>query len=212
MTRAERIADAVNRGLGQAALRVGEDYDVFRPDGAERPLDPERRLVRLACAFSAGLPWFKYPPTPGKPQRYAVLDGAYVQAGDYLCGTQGTFFVAAVGGFVPTLAVACNRVLDLVRAEEAPVEGLEGYGGETRCTLRTVLRGWPASVIADSAAPRGALPGDGAGASWRVLLPLLPEAPRAADLLVDDDGTRFVVGTAEGTPEGWRLIARQAEV
>ena len=211
MTGAERIADTINRGMGQAALRVGEEYDVFRPEGAELPLDPERRLVRLACAFSAGAPGFKRGPMPGKPHWYAVLDAAYVQVGDYLRGRPGIFFVASLGTLAPPLVVRCGRVLDLVRAEEAPVAGLEGYGGETRWTLRTLLRGWPASVLADSAAPRGALPADGAGTTWRVLLPLLPEAPRAADLLVAEDGTRLVIASAESTAEGWRLLARQAE-
>jgi hypothetical protein len=212
MTGAERIADAISRGLGQAALRVGEECDVFRPEGAELPLDPERRLVRLACAFSAGAPGFKRAPMPGKPHWYAVLDTAYVQVGDYLRGRAGTYFMASLGALVPPLVVRCNRVLDLVRAEEAPVAGLEGYGGETRWTLRTLLRGWPASVLADASAPRGALPADGAGTAWRVLMPVLPEAPRAADLLVGEDGTRLVVSSAEGTAEGWRLLARQAEI
>lgn len=212
MMNAERLQDAINRGLGQAALRIGQECDVFRPEGAELPLDPERRLVRLSCAFSAGMPGFKRQPMPGRPYWYALLDAAYVQVGDYLCGPQGTFFVASVAALAPPLVVRCERVVDVVRAEETAAGGLEGYGGETRCTQQTVLRGWPASVLATSLASRGMLPADGQGGTWRVTLPVLPVEPRPADLLVADDGTRFVVATAEGTAEGWRLLARQAEV
>jgi hypothetical protein len=212
MGAAARLQDTINRGLGQAALRVGQECDVFRPEGPESPLDPERRLVRLACAFSAGMPGFKRQPMPGVPHWYAVLDAAYVQVGDYLCGPQGSFFVASLAPLAPPLVVRCERVLDLMRAEEAVVDGIEGYGGETRCTLRTVLRGWPASVLAVSLTSRGILPMDGQGTMWRVMLPVLPAEPRAADLLVGEDGTRLVVASAEGTAEGWRLIARQAEV
>ena len=211
MTSAEQIADAISRGLGQAALQIGEDYDLFRPEGTELPLDPEWRILRLPCAFSAGLPGFKRQPMPGKPHWYGVFDAAYVQVGDYLRGRQGTFFVASVGGLVEPLVVRCDKSLDLVRAEEQPAGGLEEYGGETRWTLRTLLRGWPASVLAGGAAPRGELPADGAGVIWRVSLPVLPVAPQAADLLITEDGTRLVVATAEGTTEGWRLLARQAE-
>ncbi len=185
---------------------------MFRPDGVELPLDPERRLVRLACAFSAGMPGFKRQPMPGSPYWYAVLDAAYVQVGDYLCGPQGTFFVASLAPLAPPLVVRCERVVSLVRAEETAVAGLEGYGGETRWTQQVLLREWPASVLAMSAASRGLLPADGPGGMWRVTLPVLPVAPRPADLLVGEDGTRLVVGTAEGTAEGWRLLARQAEV
>lgn len=212
MMGAERLQDAVNRGLGQAALHVGQECDVFRPEGAELPLDPERRLVRLACAFSAGAPGFKRQPMPGKPHWYALLDAAYVQVGDYISGPQGTFFVAALAAIAPPLVVRCDRVLDLVRAEDGPVGGIEGYGGETRCNLRPILGGWPASVLTVSSASRGALPADGPGVLWRVLLPVLPVEPRSADLLIGEDGTRLVVGAAEGTAEGWRLLARQAEV
>lgn len=211
MTATDQIADAISRGLGQAALQIGEDCDLFRPEGTELPLDPQWRILRLPCAFSAGTPGFKRQPMPGRPYWYGVFDVAYVQVGDYLRGPQGTFFVASVGGLVQPLVVRCDTSLDLLRAEERAAGGLEEYGGETRWTLRTLLRGWPASVLAGSTAPRGELPADGPGATWRVSLPVLPVAPRMADLLIVEDGTRLVVATAERSAEGWRLLARQAE-
>lgn len=212
MSTQSRLQDIINRGLGRAALRIGAAHDVFRPDGPELPLDPKRRMIELSCALSAGAPNFLRQPMPGRPYWYAVMDSAYVQVGDYLRGPSGIFYVASLAALAPPLVIRCDRVFDVLRAEEAAVGGLEEYGGETRRTLRTVLRRWPASVLAGAPAARGQLPSESRGATWRVLLPLLPAAVRAADLLVDEAGIRLVVVSAEATAEGWRLLAQQAEV
>ena len=208
----DRLQDLINRGLGQAALRTGALYDVFRPEGPALPLDPARRMIQLSCTLSAGAPNFLRQPMPGRPHWYAVMDAAYVQVGDYLSGPLGVFFVASLAALAPPMVMRCDRVLDVLRAEEVPASGLEEYGGETRYTLQPVLRGWPASVLAGAPSARGELPAEGRGATWHVLLPVLPIPLRAADLLVDAAGVRFVVVSAESSAEGWRLLAQQAEV
>jgi hypothetical protein len=42
------------------------------------------------------------------------------------------------------------------------------------------------------------------------LLPNTPATIRAADLLTDDRGQSYVVGSAELTALGWRILAKQA--
>ena len=55
----------------------------------------------------------------------------------------------------------------------------------------------------------GGLPGDGGLAEFSLLLPLGAPALRGSDVVTDDTGRRFVVGTAALSELGWRVSLRQ---
>ena len=73
-----------------------------------------------------------------------------------------------------------------------------------------MLTAWPASVLFAGAGSPGELPGDASTPTWTVLLPTTPAQILPADLITDDEGKSYVVGSAEHTSLGWRILAKQA--
>jgi hypothetical protein len=213
---AERLNDRVARGKGQAALHLGEMYDVFRARNGIEPLAPTNRLLCLNAAFHSEDKDWNRSARYDQPLWFAVYDTAYTRPGDYLRGPGGTFFVAAQPPLLPTVCVLTNRVVSFTRADGARRPGSNGYGGVQQREDTLLLDGWPASVLMTGAGARGAgaLPGEPGPASWIVRLPALL-GPRGVELLQDDlmtdeAGTRAVISAVERTELGWRLTATQA--
>jgi hypothetical protein len=213
---AARLNDRVARGMGQAALHLGELHEVFRPRTGFGPLSPANRLLCLNVAFHSEDKDWNRSARYDQPLWFAVHDTAYTQPGDYLHGPSGTFFIAAQPPLLPTVCVLTNRILSFSRADGARQPGSNGYGGVQQREDTPLLDGWPASVLMTSAGSRsgGALPGEPGPANWIVRLPAL-HGPRAIelrqdDLMTDEVGTRAVISAIERTELGWRLTATQA--
>lgn len=213
---AARLNDRVARSMGQAALRLGELYEAFRPRSGIAPLSPANRLLCLNAAFHSEDKDWNRSARYDQPLWFAVYDTAYTRPGDYLRGPGGTFFVAAQPPFLPTVCVLTNRVVSFTRADGARQPGSNGYGGVQQREETLLLENWPASVLMASAGGRsaGALPGEPGPASWTVRLPALL-GPRAVelrqdDLMTDETGTKAVLSAVERTALGWRLTATQA--
>ena len=213
---AARLNDRVARGLGQAALHIGEMYEAFRPRSVFQPLSPANRLLCLHAAFHAEDKDWNRSARYDQPLWFAVHDTAYTRPGDYLQGPGGTFFIAAQPPLLPTVCVLTNRIVTFTRADGARLSGSNGYGGVQQREETLLLDGWPASVLMTSAGSRsaGALPGEPGPASWIVRLPTLQTRGsvelRQDDLMTDDAGTHAVISAVERTELGWRLTATQA--
>jgi hypothetical protein len=105
---------------------------------------------------------------------------------------------------------------------EAPTGTVGGdtddYGGSNRATERLVVANIPASIQHNSTtAPSAALlPGQaGSRGRYRFHVPrgfLSPKTVLQDDVLVDDDGFRYIVNTAYRHAMGWRIEADTAEV
>jgi hypothetical protein len=213
---AERLIDRVARGMGQAAVHLGELYEAFRPRSAIDPLSPDNRLLCLNAAFHSEDKDWNRSARYDQPVWCSVHDTAYTRPGDYLCGPAGTFFIAAQPPLLPTVCVLTNRVLSFLRADGASLPGQNGYGGVQQREETLLLDQWPASVLLASGGARsgGALPGEPGPASWVVRLPAL-QGPQGIelqqdDLLIDETGTRAVINAVERTELGWRLMTTQA--
>ena len=213
---AARLNDRVARGMGQAALRLGEIYEAFRPRDSIEPLSPANRLLCLNAAFHSEDKDWNRSARYDQPLWFAVHDTAYTQPGDYLRGPAGTFFIAAQPPLLPTVCVLTNRVVSFARADGARQPGSNGYGGVQQREETLLLDSWPASVLMASAGARsaGALPGEPGPAGWMVRLPALHGSGavelRQDDLMTDETGTRAVISAVERTELGWRLTATQA--
>jgi hypothetical protein len=204
------LKDRIARGLGAAARHIGAPYDAFRPTSAYNPLAPGNRYLRLPAAFSAEEASFKRPSGYGHATWFGLFDSAYTQPGDYLSGPAGTFFIAAQQALLPNLCVLTNRVLTLSRPAAPSVPGINAYGGVLLANATALLTEWPASIITAGSGSPGDLPSDANIPSWTVLLPDTPVLLRAADLIQDDLGRTYVIGTAEYSALGWRILAKQA--
>lgn len=212
------LADRIRRALGRAAIATGAWCDVYRPDGPFKPLDPERRYLRLNATFSAAAG----PQVPfgyGQATCHGLFDAAYTQPGDYLArtpsdsGDPDVWFIASQQPLAPPLCVRANRLIDLARPAAPKQPGMNGYGGVTHRDAIVLASAWPASILASggSGLDAAGLPADAAPGAWSILLPRIAGVVlRPGDLVTDDLARTAVIATAELSALGWRLLAKQA--
>ncbi len=199
------LQDKIYRGMGVAARRIGAPCKVYRPAGPANPVVSRNYVITLAAAFSAGDDQFRRADASARPIWWGVFDAAYTLPGDYLVGAAGTFFVASQMPLLPVQCTKTNRRLTVSRP--APTS-LGGYSGMIEGASHVVLADWPASVLALTTRLSGNLPETRFG-NWSILLPVLPVGPCVADVVTDETGRVFVVGSAEQSELGWRLAVRE---
>jgi hypothetical protein len=201
-------------GYAQAALRIGLPHDLYRPRSSTSPtpLDPVNKLTTLPAHFRVD-DKFARPNVYGKPLWLAYVDGSQLQVGDYLSGSPGIKFVAAMQPLLPILCVECNRTITVTRpALTTQVGAISDYNGQSAADI-TLMAGWPCSILAGTKGDRNevGLPGDVRTSYWAILLPAWPGLVlNNADAISDDSDRRYIISTAELTDLGWRLTAQQA--
>jgi hypothetical protein len=208
---ADRLRDIINRGMGNAARVIGEDYDVFRARTSSDPLTSGNRIMRLPMILDVGSSGYQRDRGFDRVFR-ATFDGIAIKVGDYLRGPRGTLFVAALPPRERAVCVLTNTVVDVLRPSGPNNAGLNGYGGVIEEALEVVLSGWPAQMSVTGSAGRGALPADGGRSSLSFLLPATPAAIQESDLIQDDAERRYVVTTCETSEMGVHLAALGTEV
>ena len=201
---ASTLQDRISKGMGVAARRAGSLFCVYRPAGAIAPVSPGNLVNELPAVFApfggrAG-------PAYGQSLWSGIFDASYTQPGDYLTAAQTTYFVASQ---LPGLAVQCvltNRVVSIVR----PLPAMQGgYSGFFSTPGEVVITGWPGCMVESGGHGDGGRVGATRFGGWTLLLPTLPAAPQIADVVSDDLGGAYVVGSAEQSVLGWRLRVRQ---
>lgn len=196
-----------------AAWRAGFLHDAYRPDGPERPLDLARRFLRLCVAFVLPGGTVAAPAGLGVPYRQAWADWSYLCTGDYLAGPEGVALIAAIEPPKPMLVVMTNAVVDLVRPAAPVLAGLNQYGAVTRGTETVLLSGFPASLLVGGIGDRTkvGLPDDTRVPGFVAMLPVIAGVvPQVADLLLDEQGQKYVVTAVETLNAVWRLSLVQA--
>lgn len=216
---AATLQSRIYAGYGKAALRIGQLYSQYRPSGFANPLATQRGT--LYASFNSEDMKYSRPNKYGKATWYGVFDGSLTQAGDYLVGPGGTFFIAAQQQALPILVVGCNRTVRIGRTPTDATPGLQAYSGVvesdqvdvlgTSDALGGIATGWPASILIGGRSDKdGKLPSSVKSAGMIILLP--PSVPIAiieSDIIHDDLGRRYAVYTAELTDLGWRIQANE---
>jgi len=207
------VQGRTNYGYGKAASFLGDSYGQYRASSAANPTAPGNLVATINAQFATD-PAFKFakPAQFDKPIWYGMFDPTNVEAGDYLVGRLGTFFVTDVERVSPPQCIWCNRVITVSRPQQQQATGLNGYGGDTLAGETAILAQWPCSLLITRRGSGGEvkLPGDTRDPWWICLLPEFEGATiLSRDVLADDLGNRFVVSAAELTPLGWRLEAQQ---
>jgi hypothetical protein len=196
----------VAKGLSVAGRVLGAPYVVYRPEGASQPTSQRHRLIVLNAAFSAPGNGAPKAPSYGQPLWQGYFDARYTQAGDYLVGESGIFFIAQQWLGLTPQCVLTNRHVTIVR----PTAAAQGnYSGFFASPGERVIIGWPASLLESGEHAGSAKPAETRLGNWQILLPILPAAPHVADVITDDLGATYVIGTAEESSLGWRLLVRQ---
>lgn len=203
------IQAKVYAGYGKAAQRVGFDYDLYRPAGADKPLVAP--VATIKASFTQALKYTR-PNEYGDPTWHVLSDGRQMQVGDYLlrAGAE-THFVAAMQKLLPILCVECNRSIKITRQQAQTAVGAIGYGGSVPSQEVDVLGApgafWPASILFGGKRQQGVgLPAGVQNVGWLILLPpSVPITIKSSDIVTDDLGRRYAVVGAELTDLGWRL-------
>ena len=204
------LQDRIDRGLGAAARHVGAPCDAYRPADPLRPLAPQARYLRLHATFTTEDHGLRRPVAYGRATWSGIFDTAYTRPGDIIAGPGGIYFIAAQQPLLPALCVLTTRTVTVTRSAAPATAGVNGYGGLLAATATTTLAGWPASILFAGAGSPGDLPGESSTPVWTILLPATPVPLAGADLVTDDRGVSYVVGSAELTALGWRILAKQA--
>ncbi len=200
------LQNRISKGMGVAARRSGLPFTIYRPCGAVQPLAAQNRVLELSAAFYPGVSDGKSGADYGRPLWRGVYDALYTRTGDYLVGRETTYFVACQQVGLPVQCVRTNRIVSLVRPTPA-TQG--GYSGFFSTPGETVLAEWPASLLVEGGRADEVRVGETKLGIWTLLLPTLPVCPQAADVVSDDAGGVYAVGSAEQSVLGWRLAVRQ---
>lgn len=202
----QKLQALAAKGMALAGRLLGAPYVVYRPKGVGKPTWAQNRLIVLNAAFASEGSGAPQAPDYGQPLWRGQFNASYTRAGDYLVGQGVTFFIARQWPGLPVQCVLTNRVVTIVR----PTPAAQGnYSGLFASPGETVILEWPVSLLESGGHSTGLKPGETRLGSWDLLLPVLPVVPQVADVVTDDLGGTYVVGSAEQSTLGWRLQVRQ---
>jgi len=203
---AQALQDRIAKGMAVVGRKLGLPYVVYRPKGANQPTQPYNRVIELNAAFSAEGGGMPHGPDFGKALWWGSFDCGYTQSGDYLVGAVATYFIARQWPGLPVQCVLTNRVVTIVR----PLPAMQGtYSGFFASSGQLLISEWPASLL-ESGGHGGAVRATQTHLGvWDLLLPGLPVGLAASDVVTDDLGANYVVGAAEQSSLGWRVVVRQ---
>ncbi len=201
---ARALQDRISKGMGVAARRAGCLFGLYRPAGVVQPVSPGNRIMDLPAVFVPN--GRRHAAAYGQSLWTGTFDNSYTQPGDYLTNASETYFVASQ---LPGLDVQCvltNRIVSMVR----PMPAMQGgYSGFFSTPGDVVITAWPACLLENGGDAGGGRVGETRFGGWTLLLPPLPAPPQTGDVVSDDLGGAYVVGSAEQSVLGWRLAVRQ---
>jgi hypothetical protein len=203
-----KLADKIAYGAGQAARKAGVICDAYRARDGACPIKDANRIIRMPVVFMPASGTARMPAPFGVPYRQAVLDQAYVRAGDYLVGSAGTFLIASNEPPQPVLSVLCNEVVSLWRAAAPRLAGANPYGAILPATAMALMTGFPAALLPAglSDRTRQGLPDDTKLSGYTAMLAVVEGViPDVADILRDGKGRQFILNGAQRFGGAWRL-------
>ncbi len=212
---AATINQKIYSGRAKAALRLGFDYQVYRPLIAGTPTN--NLVTTLKASFNSGDNNYKKPNLPGDAIWFGDFDANQTLAGDYLINSakNSTYFIAGQQSLLPIICINCNQTVKITRKNTQTSVGALGYNGRTPANESVILGAitqWPCSILFGGQRktnPVG-LPQGISEAGWRVMLPpSVPVTLLAGDIITDNLGRRFTIEGAEITDLGWQLNATE---
>jgi hypothetical protein len=212
---AATINQKIYSGRAKAALRLGFDYQVYRPLIVATPLN--NLVTTLKAAFNSGDNTYKRPNLPGEAIWFGDFDANQTLAGDYLINNarNSTYFIAGQQSLLPIICVVCNQSVKVTRKNAQTSVGTLEYGGRTPANESVILGStalWPCSILFGGQRKTNPvnLPQGVSEAGWRVMLPpSVPVTLLAGDIITDNLNRRFTIEGAEITDLGWRINATE---
>lgn len=196
------LQSLVYRGYGIAAQRIGYPYAVYRAASMISPIAVGNRiLTALYASFTTGFDFKSYS-KPLAADCIAIVDGSQVQTGDWMVGQAGTFYIADMQPTLPIAAIQCNRTISIVRPGYSTVSS-------TPVSETIIASGFPAFGITStrgrtqSGIPIQTQSDSGIHGMRYYLNSHTVGDIRIEDVIVDENGDRFVIDSAAPTAFGY---------
>lgn len=194
---------------------LGDAYKQYRPTTALNPIVDGNILAQIPAWITPDPKGnASRAPTYAKPTWFGMFDPTVTNAGDYLVGPLGTFFISSQNVPQPIQVVLCNAIVSIFQPSGVSGFGVQlGYGGDQRSTETPMATNWPASLLQGTKGEVGntKLPGDAKMPWVALLLPAIPGVTFRNNLvIVDEEGTRYIMSSTELSALGWRITAMRA--
>lgn len=210
------INQKIRYGYAKAALKLGQNYQLYRSASGLDPLNIANLIGTLKMVPTQDWTWMKAN-RPGNAIWYCCIDGQdssnplSAHEMDYLVADQ-IFYVLSKQYQLPIQLVECNSTVNVTRPNQSVSPGLQGYGGRLPSTDTVLMTSVPCSILLQgrgSMAP-SKLPTDTQQPLWIIMIPKLDAIDiRTGDILTDTTKQQYVCSATEETEFGWRLTARQ---
>jgi hypothetical protein len=205
----ERIQALAFRGLAIAAKKVGTDFKLFRPASMIDPVATGTELLTTKVSATTGYDYAKYN-LPKKPDLTLIVDGALIQAGDYLVG-ESIYYIPRIQPLLPIPAIQCNRTVSLEHSGYST-----GPSGELKTGGVVYATNLPVFMIAkkDKSSTAHLIPAASDSQSsmseWVVFINsrTLGEVNKH-DVLIDEMGNRYEIVQVSPTDRGAECLARE---
>ena len=202
-----RLQSILYSGYAKAALRLGVPYAQYRSSTHLLPIAAGNLLRSLPVAFSADLK-FEVPNKYATPTWLLWADGSLLAQFDFLVGPFGTFFVGSLQPTLPIQAVQTDKVVSLGRVGYSSSGPLVG-SHVNYATGLPVLMQYKREEIKPS--PFANAIGE-AITRWLVFIPLPNGLVKQDDIMMDEEGIRYIVDAPDFTGVGYVAGVRKADV
>jgi hypothetical protein len=193
-------------GMGKDAQHTGRLHNIYRPASPLLPLDYGNRVGEIYCRFAAEKR-FEVPHKYKEPTYFLYADGRELEKGDFLVSDTETFFIADKQPLLPMQAVRCN---DLVNIDRVAYSGTV-LSTEPVATAYPIFRQLKKLDQKPVNATFGVSTSATPIAEWFVYLPIDWTVIRQGDIVTDQTGREYTIGSIDPTEIGAVVVMRQSD-
>lgn len=205
----------VYKGYGKAADKIGLPYKVYRSANGLSPISPANYLYDLN--LSPTQTWTYMSPNKFTASTWMmVIDGTQVEIGDFLVGTEHTFYIAGKQHLLPILGVECDRKVTISIAEIPDILNQKGKIDYSAMDIppenkTNIIENCPCSFLIGSKGERNDvdIPLDVKMPWYAVYVPYFSGVHIPVASFIDDEfGQRYQINGNQRTDIGWKLVAQ----
>jgi hypothetical protein len=206
---AATLQSRIYKGFGKSALHAGYAFAVYRSSSMINPIAVGNMVIASINSVFAPSSTYRLSSynKPEVPDWTAIVDATQMQAGDWLVGVSGTYYIADLQPLLPIPAIQCNRTISISRAGYTTVAPLE----PTQTVIATNLPCFMGNKRDKESSPTSfPAPSDTKTGqpNWLFYINTRGVADiRKNDLITDENGVNYVIDVPNLTSFGYICIA-----
>lgn len=218
-----RVQDRIYYGYGKAAIRLGTSHSIYRSADGINPITSPNLLGTQLISVDADLKYNRARKYGDMSWYFLPQDGLgtslfALQNYDYMVGSTVTYFIADIAPddrLSPPLCVECNATVSIISPINPITPGANTYQAYQPGVGTQRIQNCPASILQYSSGSKDGtlkLPSGCKLPFYQITLPDFDDVViGSGDVLIDDEGRRMIISSAERTKKvlGFRLIAAQ---